>query len=70
MVKYSLIGVDGNCFAILGYVKKAMRREGKSQEEIAAYDKEAKRKDYDHLLYVSAMKVEELNEPYREDYDK
>ena len=31
---YTLADVDGNAFAIMAYVRSAMKREGKSNEEI------------------------------------
>ena len=55
IVKYpnivvQLTGQDGNAFAILGRVIKAMRKEGIPQEEIDAFLAEAKSGDYDRLL--------------------
>lgn len=26
--KYSLVGIDGNAFAVMGYVQRALRNEG------------------------------------------
>jgi hypothetical protein len=45
-----LLGQDGNAFAILGAVNKALRRAGVSQEERDAFMAEATAGDYDHLL--------------------
>lgn len=59
---YSLVGVDGNAFAVMGYVQRAMRQAGKTQEEIRAYLDEAQSSDYDHLLAVSSEMVEKLND--------
>ena len=59
--KYSLIGVDGNAFAIMGYVVKCMRKEGFSKEEIDSYYKDATSSDYDHLLMVSISMIETCN---------
>lgn len=64
MIKYNLAGIDGNAFAIMGYVIKCMKKENKSTEEIDAYIKEAESSFYDHLLATSALKIDELNEPY------
>lgn len=61
---YSLVGIDGNAFAIMGYVMKCMRREKCTKEQIDAYIKDAKSSDYDHLLYVSFNEIEKLNEKY------
>lgn len=60
--KYSLVGVDGNAFAIMGYVFKAMRREGYSREEIEAYYNKATSSDYDNLIMESITMIEKLNE--------
>ena len=48
-----LIEEDGNAFAIMGSVKKALRRAGADQEYIDRYLSEATSGDYDHLLVVS-----------------
>ena len=45
-----LVGEDGNAFAILGRIEKAMRRAGVSQEERKAFQAEATAGDYDDLL--------------------
>ena len=49
-VQVSLVGHDGNAFAILGRCATAARRAGVSQEEIQAFQDEATSGDYDHLL--------------------
>ena len=63
---YNLIRVDGNAYAIMGYVAKAMRNEGYSQEEINAYFEDAKSSDYNHLVSVSGEKIREINRKLRE----
>ena len=59
--KYSLIGVDGNAFCVMGYVAKAMKREHKTQEEINCYIKDAESSNYNHLIQVSIDMLEKLN---------
>ena len=59
---YSLVGVDGNAYAVLGYVKRAMKECGKSKDEQKAYMDLAMSGDYDNLLMVSIDMIEELNE--------
>jgi hypothetical protein len=49
---------DGNAFAIMGQVTRALRRAGCSQEHIAAYQREATSGDYDNLLRVSMEYVD------------
>jgi hypothetical protein len=48
--KANLIGGDGNAFAILGTVTKALRRAGAPEEDIAEFKNQATAGDYDHLL--------------------
>lgn len=48
-VTVHLVGEDGNAFAILGKVIKALRRAGYNKEA-EEFQKEAIKGDYDHLL--------------------
>lgn len=48
-----LIGNDGNAFAILGRVKKALLKAGADKEYISKYMEEAMAGDYDNLLAVT-----------------
>ncbi len=59
--KYNLVGVDGNAFAVMGYVRNAMRAEGFSRKEIEDYTKDAMSSDYSHLISVSCDMVDECN---------
>ena len=49
-ITVELSGQDGNAFMIIGRVGKALRREGVSQEDIAAFTDEAMSGDYDNVL--------------------
>jgi hypothetical protein len=49
-VTVALVGADGNAFAILGKVTKALRRAGVDAAEIDAFTTDATSGDYDHLL--------------------
>lgn len=49
-VTVALVGEDGNAFAILGRVSKAMRRGGCTKEDIETFMSTATNGDYDHLL--------------------
>jgi len=51
-ITVQLVGQDGNAFAVLGAVSKALRRGGHS-DLVDAYMSEAMSGDYDHLLQVS-----------------
>ena len=53
-----LVGEDGNAFAIMGRVKKALRHAGADTEYIDRYLNEATSGDYNHLLTVSMEYVE------------
>lgn len=48
-VHVDLVGEDGNAFAIIGRVTKAMKRAGHT-EAAAEFSKEAMSGDYNHLL--------------------
>ena len=62
MAKYSvavdLVGEDGNAYAILGRVQKALTRAGVEKSERDLYFTEATAGDYDHLLRVTMDWVE------------
>jgi len=49
-IKVKLVGNDGNAFAILGAVRKAMRKANLPTEELDAFTKEATSGDYNNLL--------------------
>lgn len=59
--KYSLVGIDGNVFVIMGYVSRAMKKEGRNKEEIDAYYERCKSGDYDNAVYESVIMIDELN---------
>ena len=60
-MKYTLVGIDGNAYSVMGTVSRWMRNEGYSKSEIDEYLKEAKSSDYNHLLCVSMDMVDKLN---------
>jgi hypothetical protein len=57
-VKVKLIGEDGNAFAIMGRVSKAMRRAGKTDDEIKSVMDKMTEGDYDNLLSYVTMNFE------------
>ena len=59
--KYTLVGIDGNAFSIMGYVSKCMRQEGMSRQDIENYRKDARTGDYNNLLAVSQDMIDFLN---------
>lgn len=56
-VTVQLTGRDGNAFAIMGAVKREMRRANLSPDQIQEYLDEARSGDYDHLLQVTMKYV-------------
>ena len=58
---YTLVGVNGNAFAIIGFVQSVMKKEGFTRESIEAYRKDATSGDYYHLLMVSKDKLDLIN---------
>lgn len=69
MSKYSLVGIDGNAYAIMGYVTKCMKAEGMDQEDIDNYRANAMSSNYDHLFCVSCEMIDFLNDEYSDNYD-
>lgn len=61
-MKYDLVGVDGNAFAVMGYVLKAMKECKMSKEERSDYQTKATSGDYNNLLAVSVEMIEKCNE--------
>ena len=57
-IEVKLIGQDGNAFAILGAVMKALRRAGLDEKVAQEYYTEATSGDYDNLLAVTDNWVE------------
>lgn len=51
-IKVKLIGTDGNAFALLGKVSRALRQAKVPQEKIEEFLQDAMSGDYDHLLGV------------------
>jgi hypothetical protein len=49
-VSVRLVGTDGNAFAILGRVRRALTDADVSEDDQAAFTAEATSGDYDHLL--------------------
>ena len=61
MEKYTLVGVDGNAFSVMGYTCKALRNEGLGDlvEEMKV---KATSSDYNNLLCVCMEYIEKANE--------
>lgn len=59
-IEVQLTGNDGNAFAIMGAVQKALKKAGATKEELDQYLQESMSGDYDNLLRT-AMKWVEVN---------
>jgi hypothetical protein len=64
--KVRLVGEDGNAFAIMGRVSKALKEAGYTPDEIKQYREEATAGDYNHLLMVTQEWIEEAGEDSNE----
>ena len=49
-IEVELLGTDGNAFALIGVVQKALKKAEVSKEEINEFFDEATSGDYNHLL--------------------
>lgn len=56
--RVKLVGEDGNAFAIMSRVIKALRKAGADAEYIDKYRQESVSGDYNHLLVVSMEYVD------------
>ena len=54
-IEVKLVGTDGNAFAIIGRVTKALKRAKVSSQEVSRFQAEAMSGDYNNLL-ATAMK--------------
>lgn len=68
MSKYTLVGVDGNAYAIMGYTARALKRTGHHDLVEKMYE-EAESGDYDNLIRVCMKYIDIANETAEEDDD-
>jgi hypothetical protein len=59
-IEVQLTGEDGNALAIVGRVRKALRREGVTEEQIIEFMDEALSGNYDNLIQTVNEWVEVL----------
>ena len=69
MPKYSLIGQDGNAFALMGYTANALKKEGLG-DLVSQMQKEATSGDYYHLIAVCDSYLDKANDAAGEDYEE
>lgn len=60
--KFDLVGIDGNAFNIMAYVRTAMREAGFSKKERSEYVEDCMRGDYDRLLILSEDMIDRCND--------
>ena len=58
--KYDLIGVDGNAFMVMGYVRRALIESGHG-DKVEEYFAKAKSGNYDNLVVVSLDYIDMAN---------
>jgi hypothetical protein len=57
-IEVQLTGTDGNAFAVLGKVERALRKGGATEAQVDEFLAEATSGDYDHLLQTAMRWVE------------
>ena len=60
MGKYSLVGVDGNAFAIMGYTARALKKTGHA-DLVENMLSRAKSGDYENLIFVCQKYIDIAN---------
>ena len=60
-MKYTLVGVDGNAFAIMGYTARALRNEGLG-DKVSEMQTKAMSGDYNNLLCVCMEYIDMAND--------
>jgi hypothetical protein len=68
-MKYSLIGQDGNAFALMGYTGRALRETG-HRDLVSQMQKEAMSGDYYNLIRVCDKYLDICNEGLEDDEDE
>lgn len=59
---YTLVGVDGNAFCVMGYTAQAMKDAGMSKDEVDKMYSEATSGNYSNLLCVCCGYIDKVNE--------
>lgn len=68
MAKYTLIGVDGNAYALMGYTSNALKETG-HKDLVPKMFAEATAGDYNNLICVCDKYVDIANEGLEDDED-
>ena len=67
--KYTLVGVNGNAFAVMGYTERALKETGHG-DLTEKMKEEAMSGDYSHLLNVCMDYLEIANKEIEDDEDE
>lgn len=67
--KYSLVGVNGNAFSVMGCIAQALKREG-LRDLVGKMHEEATAGDYDNLLAVCMGYIDMANEKAEENDER
>lgn len=59
---YSLVGVNGNAYALMGYTQRAMRENGFEKTDVDKMLKDAMSSDYNNLIRVCDSYIQKINE--------
>ena len=70
MKAFSLVGVDGNAYSIMGYTSRAMERANFPKEEIDKMYNEATSGNYYNLIAVCDGYITKVNEALGLDEDE
>ena len=65
-MRYSLVGVDGNAFSVMGYTKRALKESGHGELANEMFAR-ATSGDYNNLLAVCCEYIEIANEGLEEE---
>lgn len=68
-MRYDLVGVDGNAFAVMGYTARALRETG-HKDLIKQMQEEATSGDYNNLLCVCMHYIDIANEGFEDEDDE
>ena len=60
-MKYDLVGIDGNAFAVMGYTAKALKNEG-LQDKVPEFKTKAMAGDYYNLISTCVEYIDLANE--------
>ena len=61
-VKLTLVGIDGNAFALMGAFKRAARKQGWTADEVQVVLDKCMSGNYDNLLCTLMDNTEEVDE--------